>query len=100
MTSSRTPTGARIAGLVAGLVLVASVAWSTWRVPASESPPTVGIAVKLAPDGSVKTDAPGDVLRASALGTGRGEARGLFHMRNLTGQPLAVRAQLAGGDAE
>jgi hypothetical protein len=100
MTSKASPAGARIAGLIAGLVLVASVAWSTWRVPVSASPPTVGVAVKLAPDGSVKVDVPGDVVRSPALGRGAGEAGGLFHMRNLTGQRLAVRPQLAGGDAE
>lgn len=101
MTSSATPAGARIAGLLAGLALVASVAWSTWRVPVSESPRTVGVAAKVAPDGSVRVDVPGDVVRAPALGSSHdGEATGLFHMRNLTGQPIAVRAQLAGGDAE
>ena len=101
MTSTTTPAGARIAGLVAGLVLVATVAWSTWRVPVSESPATVGVAAKVAPDGSVRVDVPGDVVRASALGSRhRGEASGLFHMRNLTGQPIAVRAQLSGGDPE
>ena len=100
MTSKATPAGARIAGLVAGLLLVASVAWSTWRVPVSEAPPRVGVAVKLAPDGSVKVDVPGDVVRSPALGRDEGEARGLFHMRNLTGQKLAVTPQLSGGDDE
>src|SRR4051812_121178 len=100
MSMVATRSGARIAGLVAGLALVASVAWYAWRVPASAAPAAVGVALRVAPGGELAVDVRGDVLSATGLSAGRGEAKGLFHMRNLTGRRIAVFPRLRGGDPQ
>jgi len=100
MAPGLTRNGARIAGLVAGLALVAAVAWTAWRVPASDAPLGVGVALRPAPGGELSVDARGDVLAADALqgGVAGSQARGLFHMRNLTGRPIAVQPRLRAGE--
>jgi hypothetical protein len=101
VTATRT-NGARIAGLVAGLLLVAAFAWHAWRVPRSEAPLGLGVSLRAAPGGELSVDARGAVLSADSLvpGGAGSEARGLFHMRNLTGRTIAVHPRLSGGDPQ
>jgi hypothetical protein len=103
MTTAASVHGARLAGLATGLAIVAFVAWHAWSVPPTEARQGLGVALRAIPTGELSVDpAKGDVLRASDLRPGGkdGAARGLLHIRNLTGRKVAVRPQIDGGDPE
>ena len=92
---------ARIAGLVAGILLVAVVAWTAFRVPVSAARLGLGVSLRVVPSGELSVDPEGaDVLRASGLEPGEraAAARGLLHVRNQTAQTVAARPRLQGGD--
>ena len=101
MTTPATVAGARVAGLATGLILVAAVSWSAFRVQPTKAPLGLDVALRAVPSGEIAVErVKGDVLRASALKPG-GEgdaARGLLHVRNLTGRTVAARPRLEGGD--
>ena len=101
MTTSSTVVGARVAGLATGLVIVAVFAWSAWRVEPTRAPLGLDVALRAVPSGEIAVErVKGDVLRASALRPGGDgdAARGLLHVRNLTGRTVAARPLLEGGD--
>ena len=95
--------GARFAGFATGLALVAAVAWQAWRVPPTEAPLGLDIALSAVPSGEIGIErVKGDVLGASGMTPGDRsvKARGLLHVRNLTGRTVAARPRLEGGDPE
>jgi hypothetical protein len=101
MSAPLTRGGARIAGFATGLALVATVAWQAWRVPPTEAPLGLDVALSAVPSGEVAIErVRGDVLAASGLTPGEDsvKARGLLHVRNLTGRTMAARPRLEGGD--
>ena len=103
MSAPLTRGGARIAGFAAGLALVAAVAWQAWRVPPAEAPLGLDVALSAVASGEISIErVKGDVLAASGLTPGGDtrKARGLLHVRNITGQTVAARPRLEGGDPE
>lgn len=95
--------GARIAGFAAGLVLVAAVAWHAWRVPPTGAGQGLDVALSATPSGEIAIErVKGDVLAASDLIPGGDvrAARGLLHVRNITGRTVAARPRLEGGDPD
>lgn len=97
MAAAVTRHGARVAGFVAGLLIVAAVAWHAWRVPASAAPVELEVTVAAAGDAELAVEPAGDVL-AGALRAGARPAEGLLHVRNQTATTLALRPVLRGGD--
>ena len=92
---------ARIAGFATGLVLVAAVAWHAFRVSPSEAPLGLDVALRAAASGEFAVDPVGtDVIKTSGLLAGQEHdaARGLLHVRNVTGRTVAARPRLEGGD--
>ena len=89
----------RLAGVLAGLILVASVALGSWRVPAS--PRAAGLEVELRAVGSGEVGvAPGGaVVRRVSLRPGGPDARGRARLSNLTAGVLRARPTVTGGDA-
>ena len=103
MSAVATTRGARIAGFAVGLALVATVAWQAWRVEPTRARLGLDVALTAVPSGEIAVERTrGDVLKASALTPGQNldAARGLLHLRNLTGRTVAARPQLEGGDPE
>lgn len=97
MSTFVTRYGARCAGFVCGVAIVAAVAWHAWRVPASAAPVAADVTVAALGGPELAVDPAGDVL-AGALRPGGAPVEGLVHVRNQTGTPLAVRPALRGGD--
>jgi hypothetical protein len=79
-------------------VLVALVAWNAWSVAPTKAGQGLDVALRATPSGELAVDpAKGNVLEAS-LKPG-GEARGLLHLRNLTGRRVVVRPRIDGVDS-
>jgi len=97
MSTVVTRYGARCAGFVAGVAIVAAFAWHAWRVPASAVPVAADVTVAAVGGPELAVDPAADVL-AGALRPGGAPAEGLVHVRNQTGTVLAVRPALRGGD--
>lgn len=103
MSAVESTRGARIAGFAVGLVLVAAVAWQTWRVEPTQARLGLDVAVSALPSGEIGIErTKGDVLQASSLTPGDDPraARGLLHVRNLTGRTVVARPHLEGGDPQ
>ncbi len=97
MSTFVTRYGARCAGFVAGVAIVAAVAWHAWRVPASAAPVAADVAVAAVGGPELAVEPATDVL-AGLLRPGGAPAEGLVRVRNQTGTTLAVRPALRGGD--
>jgi hypothetical protein len=97
MSTVVTRYGARCAGFVAGVAIVAAFAWHAWRVPASAAPVAADVTVAAVGGPELAVDPAADVL-AGALRPGGAPAEGLVRVRNQTGTELAVRPALRGGD--
>ena len=103
MTAASHRRAARIAGFATGLALVAAVAWHAFRVQPTEAPLGLDVALRAIASGEFRVDPiRTDVLRASGLRAGEEHdaARGLLHVRNITGRTVAARPRLEGGDPE
>ena len=92
--------GARVAGFLAGLSLVAVLALQSWRVPGATRPGAAGVDLRAVSSGEVGVEPGGSVLAARAVVPGGPAARGQLRLTNRTAVPRLVRARAAGGDAE
>ena len=92
--------GARIAGLLAGLGLVAILAVQAWVVPGATGPAAASVDLRAVPTGEVGVEPEGPVLDRSAVVPGGPAVRGTLRLMNRTAGPRLVRARVAGGDPE
>ena len=88
----------RLAGLLAGLVLVALVAVGSWRVPASPQAAGLEVDLRAVPTGEVGVAPAGPVLRGAELTPGGEAARARLRLSNRTAAALAARPLVTGGE--
>jgi hypothetical protein len=92
--------GARAAGFLAGLSLVAVLAVGVWTVPGVARPAVAGVDLRAVSTGEVGIEPGGSVLRTTALIPGGPAVEGRLRLVNRTAGPRLVRARAAGGDAD
>ena len=90
----------RVAGLLAGVILVAAVALGTWRVPPSPRAAGVEVDLRAVSSGEVGVQPDGPVVRRGELTPGGPVLRGRVRLSNRTAQALAATPALTGGDPE
>jgi hypothetical protein len=90
MTSIRSATFVRAAGLLVGLGL-AALAVLSWRIPAQHTPLGADVAFLATPSGELELSPNGRFLSARSLSPGGRAASGELRVRNQTGRALAVR---------
>jgi hypothetical protein len=88
----------RLAGLLAGLSLVAGVAFGAWRVPASPRTAGLDAELRVVGTGEVGVAPAGAAVRGSGLVPGGPAARGRVRLTNQTAGALAVAPRVSGGD--
>jgi len=88
----------RLAGLVAGLAVVALLALQAWRVPASSRPAGVDVGLRAVATGEVGVRPSGGVVRSRVVAPGGAPARGRVRLSNRTAAVLAARPHVTGGD--
>ena len=90
----------RVAGLLAGVILVAAVALGTWRVPASPSAAGVEGDLQAVSSGEVGVEPSGAVVPRGELIPGGPALRGRVRLSNRTAKLLAATPRVGGGDPE
>ena len=88
----------RLAGVLAGLILVAVVALGSWRVPASPRAAGLDVDVRAVGTGEVGVEPGGSVVRGSGLTAGGRSLRGRVRLTNRTAGVLRARPAVTGGD--
>lgn len=88
----------RLAGVLAGLILVAVFAAGAWRVPASPRAAGLDVDVRAVGTGEVGVTPGGSVVRGSGLTPGGRVLRGRVRLENRTAGVLRARPAVTGGD--
>ena len=92
--------GARAAGFLGGLGLIAVLAIGAWGVPGATRPAVARVDLRAVPTGEVGVAPAGSVFRGRTIVPGGAAVSGSVRLTNRTAGPRLVRARAAGGDAE